>query len=158
MKNNITAIGRAAKKLKITIAIAAISLLPGSSLYANSGDDTLLLRAESVRDTAASYVSFAASAHNGICYLKWTVKDQQLDGVYLVERSYNGTHFEIIGLVEGIGVPIKQPILYCHQDIEPLQGAFFYRIRHISEINRTLISPVIKVFKSAVAIRAANNK
>lgn len=139
---------KAIGKFKSSLLSALLILLMSNGYGLILPPDTIDLRIKPKQDTIAEYVLFTAVINGEICYLKWTVKGQANDGVYCIERSNDGKHFEIIGIKEGIGTLIKQSLLYCFQDDSLRDAVLYYRIRHISERNTLLVSDVIKVTHS----------
>ena len=64
-------------------------------------------------------------------YLKWTVKGEMENTVYVVERSINGNEFESIGVKKGYASPESFQILYCFTDENPSCYSCSYRIKQI---------------------------
>jgi hypothetical protein len=64
-------------------------------------------------------------------YLKWTVKGEKENTIYVVERSINGNEFESIGIKKGYASPENFQILYCFTDDNPSALTCSYRIKQI---------------------------
>lgn len=81
-----------------------------------------------VEIASATLVDFKAIYNTGSVYLKWLVKNEKEDGLFIIERSGSGKNFEAIAYKQGIGVPLSCPILYCSIDKSPLQDTSYYRL------------------------------
>jgi hypothetical protein len=64
-------------------------------------------------------------------YLKWTVKGEEENTIYIVERSVNDSEFESIGVKNGYASPKDFQILYCFTDDNPSALPCSYRIKQI---------------------------
>ena len=72
---------------------------------------------------------FTAVYNTGKVYLNWLVKEETTDCVYIIERSPDGSRFEVIGVKEGIASPFE--LLYSFIDTKPLQGIAYYRLKKL---------------------------
>lgn len=86
-------------------------------------------------DTSMSIRSFSATLNSGTVYLKWNVKGQKKNGIYLVQRSADNITFNVIGLTKGIGSPLEVELMYSFRDAEPLAGASYYTLLHVTNDN-----------------------
>lgn len=96
-------------------------------------------------DTAAKIITFSSVTAESKVYLKWTVQNQKKDGFYIIERSADNDAYEYAGHVEGIGVPVEAPILYCFSDSLLKNKSIFYRVIHINTDGELLKTSPIKV-------------
>lgn len=103
------------------------------------------LEIEVTKDTVAQIKSFTAKNVEGKTYLHWNVINQRADGTYVIYRSFDGENYEAIGLKDGIGVPIAEPIAYYYIDETPLDGMSFYKVIHFGKGNSFLVSNKVNV-------------
>ena len=90
-------------------------------------------------------VDFKAIYNTGNVYLKWRVKNETEDGLFIIERSSDTKNFKTITFKQGIGVPICLPLLYCSIDERPLQGTNYYRLVKTYQDGRYYYSNVVKL-------------
>lgn len=133
------------KNLK-RISAAVICFLMFNSANAQQN---IVMEAPAGPDTITNIVSFTAINNEGKVYLKWLVKDQQHDGLYLIERAEDGKNFDIVGIKESVGTTLKSALLYCFTDVSPMSKTAFYRVRHVGDNNEYFLSDVVKAGGSA---------
>ena len=97
------------------------------------------------KDTVAQFKLFTGKHCEGKTYLNWNVANQSNDGRYVIYRSSDGEHYEVIGLRKGIGVPFSQPIAYYFTDESPCDGTATYKIIHFGMNKCFLISDMVNV-------------
>jgi len=103
------------------------------------------LEIEVTKDTVAHIKSFTGKHYEGKTYLNWNVTDKHTDGTYVIYRSSDGKNYEVIGLKNGIGVPISSPIAYYFTDESPCDGTSTYKIFHFGINNSFLVSDKVNV-------------
>ncbi|HTJ49372.1 MAG TPA: T9SS type A sorting domain-containing protein [Cyclobacteriaceae bacterium] len=89
-------------------------------------------------------VSFKASLENEIIHLTWSTSFEKNFDKFVIERSSNGSVFESIGEVKGVGnTTIIQN--YSIDDVNPLLGKNYYRLKSVDLDNSFEYSKVIYV-------------
>ncbi|MFH1320772.1 MAG: hypothetical protein ABII90_08990 [Bacteroidota bacterium] len=113
--------------------ILGFSMLLTSLLYAKNpkGDFALSGNSDKLNNAMPYLVDHSAKYLEGNVYLKWRVKGQTDDCMYLIQRSDNGRDFNTVGYKAGIGSLPQLLILYCYIDKTPLQGTSYYRLMRI---------------------------
>lgn len=97
------------------------------------------------KDTCALIIVFKGRYCEGKNYLRWSVKDQQRDGLYIIYRSVDGRCFEVLGQIKGDGVPISIPIGYYFKDEKPHAGTNYYMLVHRTKEKTFLMSEIISI-------------
>jgi len=136
--------------LKLKYIVAFITLLSLGHFTLASYSQDLALNEEAWDITPkeienTTLVSFKAIYNTGNVYLKWRVKNETEDGLFIIERSSDTKNFKTIKFKQGIGVPICLPLLYCSIDERPLQGTNYYRLVKTYQDGRYYHSNVIKL-------------
>ncbi|MFQ5334715.1 MAG: hypothetical protein ACE5DN_01440 [Flavobacteriales bacterium] len=78
-------------------------------------------------------VSFNMVRKSGNTYLNWRTQGEQLDCVYLVERSTDGIHYRSVGVKKGFGTEANLVFLYSWVDrnIYTADDAAYYRVKKV---------------------------
>lgn len=79
---------------------------------------------------------------SGKNYLHWEVRDDSKDGIFVIERSENGSDFKTVGFKNRIGTAVPR-LSYYYED--KAGGAVFYRILAIGEDGSYKYSDILKV-------------
>jgi hypothetical protein len=79
-------------------------------------------------------------------YLKWYVQNDNIGGIYVIERSVNGTDFKPVGLKNRIASTIALPLMYSWIDEHP-SDHLYYRILSIGEDGTYRYSSAVKTVK-----------
>lgn len=95
------------------------------------------------RDKAAKITAFNAVYSNKKTHLSWAVKNQLKQGTYIIERSEDGAHFEIIGVEKGVPTKKRRSGLFFFTDESAEQVKTYYRIKHLANDNSVLVSEKI---------------
>ena len=132
MKKNIS-------NLIIAVFLSATSLFSQTIVSEFSSESAQTLS----KDTVARLTSFQATCNSDKVYLKWTIVNQHVDGIYIIYRSTDGINYENIGSKAGIGVPISKEIAYFFTDTTPVYETEYYKILHVSKGNSFLTSDKI---------------
>ncbi len=92
-------------------------------------------------------VRFNATYAKGSVYIKWGMKNETQDGIFVLERSFDKQEFKAIGLKQAIGSPLKAEIMYCWIDDQPGNSAHaFYRLSLYGNDGSLLgIAPIITI-------------
>lgn len=90
-------------------------------------------------DTTASLVSLSATYIYPKVYLKWLIKNQKSDGLFVIEIEKNG-EFKTIGAKECVGTTVDIPLLYCFNYSDSAFTSSKFRVRCFSEDKRVLVS------------------
>jgi hypothetical protein len=110
----------------------------------NSGS-ALLNKNSLKQDSANTFISFSPVYLDGKTYVRWLVKNDKKDGVFVVERSENGTDFEALGFRDRVGTQLLVNLFYSFVDEEPIPGDSHYRIMQVGADNTYRYSSVVKV-------------
>ncbi len=105
----------------------------------------LLNRSDLKQDSANTFISFSPVYLDGKTYVRWLVKNDKKDGVFIVERSEEGTEFEALGFRDRVGTQLLVNLFYSYVDEAPLPGASYYRIMQVGADNTYRYSSVVKV-------------
>ncbi|HEY0039022.1 MAG TPA: GEVED domain-containing protein [Flavisolibacter sp.] len=89
------------------------------------------------------WLSFDAKASRGIVSLNWQTTYEINHDYFLVERSGNGTNFEVIGRVESRSSP--EIGTYRFSDNSPLTATAYYRIKQVDVDGTVTYSDVRKI-------------
>jgi len=103
------------------------------------------IEVEVIKDTVALIKSFTGKHVQGKTYLNWNVANQHVNGTYVIYRSSDGENYEAIGLMDGIGVPVSQPIAYYFTDESYCSGTVSYKVIHFGINNSFLVSDKVSV-------------
>ena len=74
--------------------------------------------------------SFEAKASTGLVTLNWATATEENNQYFEVERSQDGKNFTAIGRVSGKGTT-QQAQQYRFQDVKPLKGTLYYRLKQV---------------------------
>lgn len=80
--------------------------------------------------------------------LEWITASEHDNDHFVVERSMDGIAFESIGVVAGAGNS-AQPITYTTNDVFPLAGVSYYRLRQVDRSGTWDLSATIAVQRDA---------
>lgn len=97
------------------------------------------------KDTANTFLSFSPVALEGKVYVRWMVKNDRKDGLFVVERSEDGLSFEALGFKDRIGSQMDVNLFYSYIDESPIAGYGHYRILQVGQDNTYRYSDVVKV-------------
>ncbi len=89
-------------------------------------------------------VRFAGECGDGSIELKWTTWTETNNDFFTVERSNNGTDFEIVDVIEGAGNS-NQSITYNAIDNLPYGGTSYYRLKNTDFTGKSEYSEIIAV-------------
>ena len=109
-----------------------------------------------VKDDVDNFLSFSPVFLEGKTYLRWMVQNDRKEGVYIIERSADGTNFESLGFKDRVGSDKNMKLFYSWIDITPPIGEAHYRIMQVG-IDRTYTySDIVRVKTSATPIVGGN--
>ena len=89
-------------------------------------------------------VRFAGECAEGSIDLKWTTFTETNNDFFTVERSNNGTDFEVVDVIEGAGNS-NQPLSYTAVDNFPYGGTSYYRLKNTDFSGKFEYSEIIAV-------------
>lgn len=75
-------------------------------------------------------VTFTASAMDDRVRLNWITATESDNAYFEVQRSTDGTSFNTVGIVNGAGTTYTEQH-YVHDDIAPIPGMNYYRLRQV---------------------------
>lgn len=136
----------------LTFPVNTSTLLPGTHrLYIRSKDDWSVTSVRSfVVNPAAlplELLSFDGKKVDQHVDLNWETTNEVNTAYFDVERSPNGVEFEAIGQVEAVNRPGNHQ--YLHQDMKPLNGLNYYRLKQVDQDGKSTYTKVISVLFSS---------
>jgi len=96
-------------------------------------------------DSLNTFISFSPVHLDGKTYVRWLVKNDKKDGIFVVERSEDGTDFEALGFRDRVGTELSVNLFYSFVDEEPFSGTSLYRVMQVGADNTYKYSAVVKV-------------
>jgi hypothetical protein len=137
------------KRIYFSLMLAAgMTVFASSDLNAqhvSATSTSMLGKGNLVPDTVDNFISFSPVYMEGKTYVRWLVKNDRKDGVFIIERSADGADFEAMGFRDRVGTQLSVNLFYSYIDEEPLPGYNHYRILQVGGDNTYRYSPVVKV-------------
>lgn len=90
------------------------------------------------------WLGFSAKNDHGVVDLSWSTATERNSDYFALERSADGTTFEVIAVVEAAGES-QHRVDYAYQDTEPLKAANYYRLKQVDQDGAYELSSVIVV-------------
>lgn len=119
----------------------------GFSFYSSSDDcqtDKPIIEGQIDLSPGFALKAFQAKLKNGQTKLDWTTENELFYDFFTVEKSQDGTIFELAGTVEAKG-QMAQLETYNMTDDKPYNGATYYRLKQTMVDGNFAYSEVIKV-------------
>ena len=109
-----------------------------------------------IKDDVDNFISFSPVNVEGKVYLRWMVRNDRKDGVYIIERSDDGTNFESLGFKDRVGSDKNIKLFYSWIDVAPPTDEAHYRIMQVG-VDRTFnYSDVVRVKTGAAPTVGGN--
>mgnify|MGYP000865162389 FL=1 len=89
--------------------------------------------------------SFSPVYNNGKTFIRWLVTNDEKDGIFIIERSVDGTEFEALGFKDRVGSPLCVNLFYSFIDEAPAAGQNYYRIMSVGTDQTYTYSDVVRV-------------
>jgi len=140
-------------KVLVSLAILAFSASANAQTPAPS---SLIDKNAMHEDSVNSFISFSPVYLDGKTYVRWLVKNDKKDGVFVVERSNDGVDFEALGFKDRVGTQLLVNLFYSYIDQEPLQGDNFYRVMQVGSDNSYRYSSVVKVINTGSPVQGGS--
>jgi hypothetical protein len=102
-----------------------------------------------VKDSIDNFLSFSPVFVEGKTYLRWLVQNDRKDGVFIVERSANGTDFEALGFKDRVGTTKSVNLFYSWIDDAPPAGFAHYRVMQVGVDHTFNYSDIVRVKTTA---------
>lgn len=102
-------------------------------------------------------VSFSPVYNNGKTFVRWLVQNDEKDGLFIIERSADGTQFEALGFKDRVGSALCVNLFYSFIDEEPISGQSYYRIMSVGTDQTFSYSDVIRVRTDMASPNPATN-
>lgn len=102
------------------------------------------------KDSINNFASFNPIFVEGKTYLRWLVKNDRKDGVFIVERSDDGELFEALGFKDRVATQADVNLFYSYVDENPPADHAHYRIMQVGVDQTYNYSATVRV-KTAVA-------
>jgi hypothetical protein len=141
-----------------TFFISAMCLLFSVAANAQTTNNASAMvgKAGLKQDTANTFISFSPVYVDGKTYVRWLVKNDKKDGVFVVERSGDGVDFEALGFKDRVGTQLLVNLFYSFVDEEPLPGDNMYRIMQVGADNTYRYSSVVKVKNTGSSLQGGS--
>lgn len=110
------------------------------------------------KDSVDNFMSFSPVFAEGKTYLRWLVQNDKKDGVFIVERSEDGSQFEALGFKDRIGTDKTVNLFYSWVDDAPPKGFAHYRIMQVGVDNSFNYSDVVRVKTAITPSNGGNAK
>jgi hypothetical protein len=136
--------------------VASLFTLAATFANAQSASTGLIDKTEMKQDSVNSFISFSPVYLDGKTYVRWLVKNDKKDGVFVVERSADGLDFEALGFKDRVGTQLLVNLFYSFIDQEPLAGENHYRIMQVGADNTYRYSSVVKVINTGSPIQGGS--
>jgi hypothetical protein len=129
------------------IASVVLACLFTNSANAQTGNNNIGFAGKGnlTEDSLNTFISFSPVHLDGKTYVRWLVKNDRKDGIFVVERSEDGTDFEALGFRDRVGSELTINLFYSFVDEEPLAGTSLYRVMQVGADNTYKYSSVVKV-------------
>ena len=98
-----------------------------------------------IKDNNDVIASFSPVHNSGKTYIRWLVKNDEKDGVFVIERSKDGIDFEALGFKDRVGSPLCVNLFYSFVDEQPVNGISYYRLMAIGTDQSFSYSDVVRV-------------
>jgi hypothetical protein len=109
-----------------------------------------------IKDAVDNFISFSPVNVEGKVYLRWMVRNDRKDGVYIVERSNDGTNFESLGFKDRVGSDKNIKLFYSWIDVAPPAEEAHYRIMQVGVDRTYTYSDVVRVKTGAAPTVGGN--
>jgi len=109
-----------------------------------------------VKDDVDNFISFSPVNVEGKVYLRWMVRNDRKDGVYIIERSNDGTNFESLGFKDRVGSDKDIKLFYSWIDVAPPSVEAHYRIMQVGVDRTYTYSDVVRVKTGAASTVGGN--
>lgn len=142
----------------LSLVTLALILLGGSgaSAQAIKNQSPVLEKGNLKQDSTNTFISFSPVFSEGKTYVRWLVKNDKKDGVFVVERSVDGIEFEALGFKDRVGTDLNVNLFYSFVDAAPVAGDNHYRIMQVGADNTYRYSSVVKVKSGVAPAKAAS--
>jgi hypothetical protein len=109
-----------------------------------------------IKDDVDNFISFSPVNVEGKVYLRWMVRNDRKDGVYIIERSSDGTNFESLGFKDRVGSDKNMKLFYSWIDVAPPADEAHYRIMQVGVDRTYTYSDVVRVKTGAAPTVGGN--
>ena len=109
-----------------------------------------------IKDDVDNFISFSPVNVEGKVYLRWMVRNDRKDGVYIIERSNDGTIFESLGFKDRVGSDKNIKLFYSWIDVAPPSEEAHYRIMQVGVDRTYTYSDVVRVKTGAAPTVGGN--
>jgi hypothetical protein len=113
--------------------------------------------AELKPDFQNAIVSFSPVYNNGKTFVRWLVSNDEKDGIFIVERSTDGTEFEALGFKDRVGSSLCVNLFYSFIDEAPVTGQSYYRVMSVGTDQTFTYSDVVRVRTDVQSSSPSNN-
>lgn len=149
------------KKLTFTLFLLLCAVFKAQHSEAQAepskAGSVLLERGKMTEDTVNTFISFSPVYVDGKTYVRWLVKNDKKDGLFIVERSEDGIEFEALGFKDRIGTQLLVNLFYSFVDDDPFPGQTHYRVMQVGADNTYKYSNIVKVNTGGAPSRIDNS-
>jgi ribonucleotide monophosphatase NagD (HAD superfamily) len=110
-----------------------------------------------IEDKNNVIASFSPVFNSGKTYVRWLVKNDEKDGVFVIERSRDGVDFEALGFKDRVGSPLCVNLFYSFIDEAPEKGINYYRLMAVGTDQSYSYSDVVRVRTEIQSSNPATN-
>lgn len=93
---------------------------------------------------AVTMLSFTGTATGNSNLLQWVTANETDNNNFELQRSDNGSSFSTVATIDGAGNTVTRH-LYSYQDMQPLIGRNYYRLKQIDQNGRVSYSAIISI-------------
>ncbi len=120
--------------------------------------DTAIVEFNILNPAPLDLISFNARANRSNVALKWSTQNEKNTSHFEVERSNDASHFQSIGTVSSTGDGTVGTNEYSFEDVNPLPGINYYRLRMVDKDGKFKYSTTEKVnFDGILQVRIFPN-
>jgi hypothetical protein len=95
-------------------------------------------------DLPIELISFTANLKNDVVHLDWSTASEINNEYFEIERSQNGQEWQVVATQKGAGNS-TQILYYTDEDLQPLNGVSYYRLKQVDFDGQFAVSDVIKI-------------
>jgi hypothetical protein len=109
------------------------------------------------KDSVNNFVSFNPLFAEGKTYLRWLVKNDRKDGVFIIERSDDGSQFEALGFKDRVATQADVNLFYSYVDENPPLEHAHYRVMQVGVDQTYNYSATVRVKTGATKQGASSS-
>jgi len=135
----------------ITLSTCLVAVF-GSAKAQQASSNPLV---QSGLQNGANISNYTTIYNSGKVFVNWTAKNESNDCIYIVERSGDGSHFESVGVKEGVASDVE--LFYSWMDKNPPAGFGYYRVKKITQDGLQLYSATATIINQGSSFDQKSN-